>query len=551
MFQVKRVRPVSNAVATAWLACSLLCGIAGAEDESKDVALTVRYAAAHPSTARVYYNGRPIGAGRDAFASVVQRIGKLPAGTSIVWGPNYDRCGACSGDEPGCVAKFLYPALWKRLGALVEQRQLTLSSAYPGPWPRAVGKDEYDRMPATLSTDDPAIKEPFDAILDWEISDVVKDHNEKTSLIRYGEYWHRFTAAGTELSEFDREQYLGRLPEASSVLVRISLEQAAALDQGAKNLRRLGSVIRDVWRHEFEMLLRLGRLNAKLAAPPRLAEVLRRIDKDRLAVDWSNYHGPETPREEVLYFVDGDFVGRGDEGFDRILARADAMPEGSEIVLPRYAHGGRAALETLSPEELATKNAELQEIAPYGARRSELDSVIRKRKLNATFDENYSLSLEPRTVMDWDSGDRYAQAFVSFGRIVRHDETRRPAAVRLDWIGYEPSNRREGSRQVETEALYALNGAELGRGVPGFAKAMEQCAALPKGAVVQVRVCIRTKGPFLCPLTYQNQRHFERTGFEPYFGMFPWLIDVARKHGLQVEWTPDEQKSCADCELNR
>jgi len=87
--------------------------------------------------------------------------------------------------------------------------------------------------------------------------------------------------------------------------------------------------------------------------------------------------------------------------------------------------------------------------------------------------------------------------------------------------------------------------------VAGFASAMDQLTALPEGSLVQVHVCLRTKGPFTCPLVYEGHRHFERTGFEPYVGMFPWLIDVVQKRKLQLEWVPDEQKSIYDCELNR
>lgn len=80
---------------------------------------------------------------------------------------------------------------------------------------------------------------------------------------------------------------------------------------------------------------------------------------------------------------------------------------------------------------------------------------------------------------------------------------------------------------------------------------MDRLATLKEKSVVQVRVCIRTKPPFVCPITFQGHRHFERTGFEPYVGMFPWIIDVARKHKLQIEWIPDELESCDDCSLNK
>jgi hypothetical protein len=31
--------------------------------------------------------------------------------------------------------------------------------------------------------------------------------------------------------------------------------------------------------------------------------------------------------------------------------------------------------------------------------------------------------------------------------------------------------------------------------------------------------------------------------------MYPWLIDVAAKHKLKIEWVPDEAKSAQQCEI--
>jgi hypothetical protein len=39
----------------------------------------------------------------------------------------------------------------------------------------------------------------------------------------------------------------------------------------------------------------------------------------------------------------------------------------------------------------------------------------------------------------------------------------------------------------------------------------------------------------------------ERIGF----GMFDWLVSVAEKRKLQIEWLPDQSASCQDCELNK
>jgi hypothetical protein len=140
---------------------------------------------------------------------------------------------------------------------------------------------------------------------------------------------------------------------------------------------------------------------------------------------------------------------------------------------------------------------------------------------------------------------------VSFGRIIRHDETPTRPALVLAWSDYNPDRDRwESKRQPEMSATFTLNDKPLGKGIDAFAKAMDQLSTLPAGSVVQVRVCLRTKGRFLCPLVYEGHRHFERTGFEPYFGLYPWLIDLARKRDLTIELLPDEGKSCGDCELN-
>ena len=106
-------------------------------------------------------------------------------------------------------------------------------------------------------------------------------------------------------------------------------------------------------------------------------------------------------------------------------------------------------------------------------------------------------------------------------------------------------------RELESNAVYTLDGVELGQGLAGFESALQRIATLPEGSVGQARVCLRTKGPFLCPLIYEGVRHFERTGYEPYIGMLDLFTDVARRRNLKIEWLPDERESCGDCELNR
>ena len=506
-----------------------------------------------PTTANFYLNGRAIGAGREGFAAVLERVQKLPAGTSIVWGPNYARCGSCSGLEPDCLPKALYPDLWAKLEASVEDRRLILSSAFPGPWTRPADSQARDGMPPVFSEEDPASNRRFDAALDWEV--VESDGKEDEDDLRkpeIGEPWSRFSSAGKTLRGFDLPLFLGRLPEKAPLLIRITPRGKFARPEEEGGVVE---TLRDAWGYSVGENVRSGKLKATLTAPPRLAEALRRASNPkRLVIDWRNFHGTNTPHEEVLYLTNGRFVGRGDEGIDALLAELAKLPSGAEVVLPRYQHGGRAALNKFSYEELGAMNAAIRDLVPFAGKKAEFDAAILKGEFEVTFVQ-ISPGEDFGTVMDWNGGDRYGQSFVSVGRIVRHDEKKGDAAIRLGWARYKTGSgmlagRRKEEREPENAAFTTINDVEVGRGFAGFAKAMEQIAKLPEGSVVQVRICLRTKGPFICPLIYEGHRHFERSGFEPYVGLFPWLIDVARTHKLEIQWVPDEEERCWDCELN-
>lgn len=58
----------------------------------------------------------------------------------------------------------------------------------------------------------------------------------------------------------------------------------------------------------------------------------------------------------------------------------------------------------------------------------------------------------------------------------------------------------------------------------------------------------RHKNKFTAP---DGERHFERTGDEPFCGMVQWLVSIAQAKQLQIEWLPDEQKTFGNCELNK
>lgn len=261
-------------------------------------------------------------------------------------------------------------------------------------------------------------------------------------------------------------------------------------------------------------------------------------------ITWTNYRGADTPHDEVLYQFNGDYLGRGEAGFKAVLDRLRKAPQGKSVYWTRYEYRGRWASEWFTQEQLRAKNAEVAKLLPFAKDKKQLDELITQRKL--------AIAEFPFGESPFDWGDRYGQAFVTAGKIIRHDEKPRSPQARLGWIG--PSTQKKSYKELRdllSTIHYTLDDVDQGAGVAGFTKAMERLEKLPEGAVVQVKVCLRTKGPFTCPLIYEGQRHFERTGFEPYAGLYPWLLDVAAKRKLQIEWIPDEGKSCYDCELNR
>ena len=506
----------------------------------------------HPTTANFEYNGRAIGKGREAFEDVLKRIRALPAGSSVVWGPNYDRCGSCSPTTLGCLPKHLYPDLWKKLETIVAEHRLTLSSMYPSSRARSTRRSVRVPFPKSLAFDQPSAHQQFDAVLNWEVGEILENWwQAPEGSMAFRDRAHRFSSSGKALNDFDLDLFFGRLPENAHVLMRVTLREEVVPKNEPNGMAAVADEVRAAW--DWLIARGLGGIafKATLSVPPVLAKELSDWPNGKetgLSLSWSNFHGPGTPHEEVLYFANDKYLGRGDQGFDQLLKQLRQLPPSSKITLPRYQYFGRWATETFSEEELESQNAKLRDIVPFAARKQELDAQIAERDLKLSFGMA-SAKRSPQTVLDWDSGDRYASEIASFGRIIHHDEQRRRAAARLGWIRYEASER--WMRKLETEAIYTLDDAELGEGVAGFAKGMQKLMNLPEGSVVQVQVCLRTKGRFVCPLIYEGQRHFERTGFEPYFGMFPWLIDVAQKRKLKIEWLPDEQKSCGDCELNK
>jgi hypothetical protein len=545
---------VKSPAVFAWiLAVVFSAGDRCGADSSPDIVFSTPFRG-RPTTARFYYNQRAIGEGREAFVEVLKRVRALPEGASIVWGPNFDRCGACSGSEPPCLPKHLYPDLWKELESIAADRHFAISSSYPEPWVRSTRKSARAAFPTEIVADRPPDIR-FDATLDWEVGERSKSTENPAGT----EFWHgrlhRFKSNNASLAGYERELFLDRIPENSRLLVRVTLRD----DLKSNDAAALAEIVDAIDEGLFWFVrqhVRLGKLKATVVVPAAIVPLLKQRPEDKrkeehvdLRIRWKNFYGPDTPHDEILYYANSTFLGRGDTGFDRILEKIDELPRGAKVEMPRYVLQGKVAFENFSEEERKSRNARLKELVPLGERKAKLDARIKARKLKADFWE-VNPGKDKGTVLSWSLGAHGADEFVDSGHIVRHDEQPQRAAARLGWVRYD-AHQTGYDRELESNAVYTLDDVEVGRGVAGFEDALQRIEKLPEGSLVQVRVCLRTKGPFLCPLIYEGERHFERSGFEPYIDLLDLFMDVAQRRNLKIEWLPDEGKSCGDCQLNR
>jgi hypothetical protein len=537
----------------------------GKDADSPDIVFTTPFRPGQrPKEATFFLEGENVGTDRDGFQKVLDRVQMMPRGASIVWGPNYARCGACSGSEPSCLARHLFPDLWKELESIAADRGLTISRTYPVPRYALPRKWEvHDRRFRLEIVGEPQQKTAdFDLILDWQVGERSSRDDVPRDTIYLSGRWHRIRNGAATLDQDGLKELLSRLPQQSRVLIRNSFAEALPTES-----RRQHAILGDTSR-AIQLLF-------PDAPPPRKTQVVvaapapwSKLWQKRLAtgfpdhgwsspnalrIRWHNFHGKNTLSDEVLYFVDGQYVGRGNIGIDAIFREMDRLPRDAQINMPRYELSGRAAFENYGQESLKEINAELARLVPFAKHKDEFDRRLEAGQLHVTYADQrppITRAGTPETVHLWEGYDALPNEFVGRGRIIRHDDAPQPAAALLDWTNYD-AHETGRNRAVESAAVYRIDGAELGAGVAGFEAALERLAALPEQSVIQVRVCLKTKGPFLCPIVYKQTRHFERTGIEPYLGLFPLLINVIENRRLQVHWLPDEGKSCGACPLNK
>ena len=237
--------------------------------ENRGVTLVTPFAPGErPTVANFYYDGRAIGSGREAFQEILGQVAKLPAGTSIVWGPNYARCGSCSGREPACLPKHLYPDLWKQLLEIVAERKLTLSSDYPGPSIGGKGSVKAGEFPTQVFADSVPADQKFASVLDWEI-DLKKEYRNRDVV----------TSNSVVLDRFNLDLHLQKVPERSRVLVRLKTNDDELRDADAE--RKFANRVYGEWPIALGYHLRRCNLTASIVAPAVLVPYLKDLTEAR------------------------------------------------------------------------------------------------------------------------------------------------------------------------------------------------------------------------------------------------------------------------------
>lgn len=312
----------------------------------------------------------------------------------------------------------------------------------------------------------------------------------------------------------------------------------------------------------WDELLQVVRFNGLSLSSTYPSPTVRRprwkgkVQTDELELQWLNYHGPTTPEDQVLYAVNGLYLGHGDEGFEAVLDCVREAAPGDTLVIPHYeyapwkpARPAKYMFDSQSgndPRQQKSRqiNAVLARVFPFAPRKGELDRLVKSCRLRTNSPTITPANDLPTTVFDWRAGDMLGETFFSFGRLVRYGEKASPPAAKVGWTDYDAVQLKP--RQHESTAVYTIDHRPIGEGFPGFVQVLHELLKLPEGSVVHVQVCLRTDGPFEHPILFEKTRHYERTGYEPYFGLFQGLLNVARIRQLHLEWIPDEGRPLAE-----
>jgi len=435
---------------------------------------------------KLFVNGELVGADREGMEAVLAIVRKLPRGTSIVWGPDTDKMGGGPGGGPNVVRHF--PQEWTHLKNIAHENGLTLSSSpFPGrAWPN------LEEVTKVVAAGGPRGDE--DIVVSWYCP-----HGETLELLPFGKETEGILALKRHLETqpagrtvrfvLDREE-----PKSS----RFFSWEKSAISQYDGTLARV---------------IQARGLRAIVEMP---ADYLWPWDTaaHRGTIEWRNSNRDGTTHDEVVYLANGKYVGMGNRGFDALLKFIQDQPADSVIGILAYTRRDRV----------------LPDRVPFQARRAEFDELLKSRSVFLDY-------LDPGVTRG------ALETLVRLGTIVRDGRQPQHADAILSWTDYDSTSRKGDASQ----AIYTVSGTKMGSGVKGFLAAMEKIEALPDRAVLRLDpVCIRTTGPFPLPMVVHGQRHFARTGHEPYEQLVDVLREVVERKKLVVELIPDEKRASTD-----
>ena len=466
-----------------------------------------------------YVGGHFVGFGKAGFDAVVEKIRRLPSGTSVVWGPDCKKWANGSGDELSAVDFF--PEQWKHFEQAARERGVVLSS---GEFPTAAAEDEPPELPTPAYVEPSTPQEKGDVVLRWK--------PEGGKEVPIYDYWK--TRSWPVYLLDGRES--GRGPSGF-------LDTLKALRQYAD-----GSRLRVAWRNgqeppgirtfsmEFREVVAAKRfqlvVESKKNAWPMFANC-----PARCRFEWRNFESKATPLAEVIYLVEGKVAGTGDSGFDAVLKRLRELPRDAYVEYPQY----HLHPQAFFGQSKYRQEFESQDLVPFGKRRTELDNLVKGsgfavKRIRVFYwpKPKYEDRVDENEKEGW-----FLASLLRFAVIVRDGAKPAQADVIISW-----TKTRDERRHANSEATYLYNGEKIGSGTRTFLAVLKRLESLKDGATVRIDpVCIRTHAPFACPIVWKGQRHFETTGKEPFRGLVDLLAELAERKRLHVEVIPDEGKN--------
>jgi hypothetical protein len=457
-----------------------------------------------PGPIMLFVNGVLVGADRDGMEAVLEVVRKLPQETSVVWGPDCAKSWTASRFKSTVPEAF--PDLWGQFRDVARANGLILSSGFYGgysaPWVSSVAK--------VVPAGGPRGRD--DVLIRWEF------------------------IPPKSLEIFIGEKSVGR--DAEGVLAVKKVLETVHGDQTIRFVlaKNRGQDLNEVlsWDalvdYTFESTLagviERRNLRAIIETPEEFMLATEKAAR-HVRFDWRNYdYFRETPHERVIYLIDGKVMGIGDPGMDAVLAFLRKQQEGTLLTIPQFSTS--KFVQDVDKDRV-----------PFSSRRNEFQEIVKSRRIEIDYAWTVPMSNFKADAI---------HPFLSLGHLVRDGETPKNADMILSWKDYAATDLDADPEPDPEEAIYTLDNRDVGKGMAGFLAALRQIEALPKAAVLRLDpVCIRTKGPFPCPIMLAGHRHFARTGREPYLSLVELLVDVVAQRALKVELIPDEAKAEFSC----